>query len=259
MLIAQISDTHLIVEGQGTEQRLADFRSVIADINALDPAPDVIVHTGDIAHNGTAEEYAVASEILATASAPTYVLAGNKDNRANLRSAFLAKGYLPDDTDFITYSVDDSPVRLLMLDTVNADSKKGDFCEDRFSRFADLAVHGAPKPAAVFLHHPPFEVMVGPERFHYDDLDVMKRLAMAISGLENIKGVFCGHVHRPTTGNVGRVPAVVMTSVATQLRYGDYPQEMDGKPTYLLHRFHAEFGFWTTTRIARDASSSPRT
>ncbi|NIP77095.1 MAG: phosphodiesterase, partial [Xanthomonadales bacterium] len=55
MLIAQITDTHLALDTPDAEQRRADFAAVVADINGLDPAPDLAVHTGDIVHNGLAE------------------------------------------------------------------------------------------------------------------------------------------------------------------------------------------------------------
>ena len=86
MIIAHISDTHLAFDAPDAERRLRDFASTIADINALDPPPDVIVHSGDIVHNGREDEYAQAVELLAKAQAPVYVLPGNKDDRANLRS-----------------------------------------------------------------------------------------------------------------------------------------------------------------------------
>ena len=70
MIIAQISDTHLTLDTPDADQRMNDFASTIADINALDPAPDVIVHTGDIVHNGRANEYARAAAIFAAALAP---------------------------------------------------------------------------------------------------------------------------------------------------------------------------------------------
>ena len=52
MIIAHISDTHLALDAPDAERRMRDFASTIADINALDPPADVIVHTGDIVHNG---------------------------------------------------------------------------------------------------------------------------------------------------------------------------------------------------------------
>ena len=89
MIIAQISDTHVALDAPDADRRMQDFASTIADINALDPAPDVIVHTGDIVHNGRPDEYAQAAAVLAMARAPLYVLPGNKDERTNLRPELL--------------------------------------------------------------------------------------------------------------------------------------------------------------------------
>jgi len=247
MIVAQISDTHLTVGEPETAQRNADFRAVIADINTLDPAPDVIVHTGDIVQNGRAEEYAEAAAILSAAKAPVYVMAGNKDDRAALRAAFGDRGYLGQGP-FVDYAVEGHDFRLLMLDTVNPASKKGDFCAERFARLRRLA--GDPEPTLVFMHHPPFEVLVGPERFHYDDLGLMARLAAAVEGAGQVAAVFCGHVHRPTSGNVGAVPAVVAPSVAIDIRFGAYPPHMATRPVYFVHRFEPSGAFTTETQIA---------
>src|SRR6266581_2777522 len=159
MIIAQISDTHLTLDTPDANQRIRDFALTVADINALDPAPDVIVHTGDIVHNGRQDEYAQAAATLAKARAPVYVLGGNRDNRANLRAAFSTCGYLSPDSDFIDYAIDDYPVRLIALDTLSSGSNKGDFCAERARRLIGLIDAETTKPIAVFTHHPPFEVL----------------------------------------------------------------------------------------------------
>src|SRR5260221_2734095 len=87
MIIAQISDTHLALDTPDANQRIRDFALTVVDINALDPAPDVIVHTGDIVHNGRQDEYAQAVATLAKARAPVYVLGANGINSANFRTA----------------------------------------------------------------------------------------------------------------------------------------------------------------------------
>jgi 3',5'-cyclic AMP phosphodiesterase CpdA len=87
MIIPQISDTHIALDSPDADQRIRDFELTIADINVLDPAPDVIVHTGDIVHNGQQDEYDQAVATLAKARAPVYVLAGNKDSKPVCRDA----------------------------------------------------------------------------------------------------------------------------------------------------------------------------
>ena len=257
MIIAQISDTHIALDTPDADRRLRDLALTIADINALDPVPDAIVHTGDIVHNGRPEEYALAAAALANSRLPVYVVAGNKDNRANLRAAFWSDGYLAGDHDFIDYAIDDHPVRLVVLDTVSAGSNKGDFCPERISRLIDLIDAETKKPIAVFTHHPPFEVMVGPERLHFETPQKMARLRRVLQHSGRVVAVFSGHVHRAAAGHVGTIRATVVPCTATTRRYGEYPAEMQTRPVYQVHRFDPAWGFATETRIVEEVPPAP--
>lgn len=259
MIIAQISDTHIALDTPDADRRIRDFEATVADINSLDPAPDVIVHTGDIGHNGWQDEYAQARATLAKARVPAYVLAGNKDNRANLLAAFAARGYLAPDSDFIDYAINDYPVRLIALDTLSSGSNKGDFCPGRVRRLIDLIDAETTKPIAVFTHHPPFEVMVGPDRLHFETPEAMSKLRQALRHSGRVVAVFSGHVHRATAGRVGNIPATVMPSIATTLRQGEYPAQMKRRPIYHVHRFDPIWGFATETRIVGAGPSAAST
>jgi Icc protein len=256
MIIAQISDTHIALDTSDADQRIRDFERTIADINALDTAPDVIFHTGDIVHNGRRDEYAEAVRILAKARAPVYVIPGNKDARANLRVAFAARGYLPADSDFIEYAVEDYPVRLIAVDTLNAHSNKGDFCPARAKRLIELIDAETTKPIAVFAHHPPFEVPVGPDPLNFERPEMMERLRQALLRSDRVIAVFSGHVHRPAEGHVGRIPAIVVPCIATTLRKGAYPPHMKSCPVYYLHRFDPAWGFITEARVVGNGGDS---
>ncbi len=253
MIIAQISDTHLALDTADADRRIRDFEATIADIGALDPAPDVIVHTGDIVHNGRRDEYARAVAILGKAQAPVYVLAGNKDDRANLRAAFAADGYLAPDSEFIDYVVDDYPVRLIVVDTLSSSSNKGDFCPKRVKRLTRMIDAETSKPIVLFAHHPPFAVPVGPEPINFDTSEAMERLSQAVQLSGRVIAVVSGHVHRSTAGQVGSIPATVMPSVATTLRKGAYPPHLKTRPVYHIHRFDPQWGFITEARIVAAA------
>jgi len=255
MIIAQISDTHLALDGPDSDRRLRDFALTIADINALDPAPNVIVHTGDIVHNGRQDEYARAVAALTRARAPVYVLPGNKDDRANLRAAFSPCGYLAPDSGFIDYAVDHYPVRLIALDTLSSTSNKGGFSDEQIGHLIDLIDAETEKPIAVFTHHPPFEVTVGPERLHFETPETMSRLRQALQHSGRVVAIFSGHVHRAAEGRVGSIPATVVPCIATTLRKGDYPPHMTIRPVYQVHRFHPVWGFATETRIVGAATA----
>jgi Icc protein len=256
MIIAHISDTHIALDTADAGQRITDLALTIADINALDPSPDVIVHIGDIVHNGRPDEYAQAAAALAKARAPVYVLAGNKDNRANLRAAFSSCRYLSPDSKFVDYAIDDYPARLIALDTLSEDSNKGDFCHERVRRLIGLLDAEPSKPVAVFTHHPPFEVAVGPERIHFKTPRIMAGLRQALQHSGRVIAVFSGHVHRAAAGHIGSIPATVMTSIATTLRKGEYPPHMKRRPVYHLHRYDPVWGFATETRVVGTGQSA---
>ena len=248
MIIAQISDSHIALGVPDADRRLSDLALTIAGINALDPPADVIVHTGDVVHNGRREEYAQAAAILAQARPPVYVLAGNRDDRANLRSAFSGRGYLAQDFGFVQYAIEGYPVRLIALDTQSA-GNKGDFCPERLAHFTALVEAEAAKPIAVFTHHPPFEVTVGPEPFHFESREAMARLRAALRRSGRVVAIFSGHVHRAAWGDVAGIPGMVMPATATALRHGQYPAHLRSRPVYQVHRFDPASGFATETRI----------
>ncbi len=255
MIIAQISDTHIALDTPDAARRIHDLEVTLADIDALDPAPDVIFHTGDIVQNGRRDEYAEAARILARARAPVYVIPGNRDDRANLRAAFSPRGYLNRGSDFIEYAVEDYPVRLIAVDTLNTNSNKGDFCLERAKRLIELIDAETTKPIAIFAHHPPFEVKVGPEPLNFETHLMMVRLCQALQHSDRVVAIFSGHVHRSTTGYVANIPASVMPSIATALRWGDYPVHMKTRPIYHVHRLHPAWGFITEERVVGSPST----
>ncbi len=249
MIIAQISDTHIALDVEDADKRIKDFESVIADINLLDPIPDLIIHTGDIVHNGRRDEYAKAVDILSEAKVPVYAIVGNKDDRTHMREAFADFGFLSTQSEFIDYQVDDFPVKLIMLDTLSLESNMGDFCSKRLKKFDEMINSGTQKPVAVFMHHPPCEIHVGPNLIHFENPNNMLALCNVLKQTDNVTSIFCGHVHRSTMSCVYEIPVTVMTAVATTLRWGEYSNQMRLHPTYQIHRFDKYSGFVTETRI----------
>ena len=59
MLIAQITDTHIKLPGKLAYRRVDTaqmLRACVSELLRLDPQPDLIVHTGDLADFGLPEE-----------------------------------------------------------------------------------------------------------------------------------------------------------------------------------------------------------
>jgi 3',5'-cyclic-AMP phosphodiesterase len=254
MIIAQITDTHIARDAPDAERRVSDLERTIADINALDPAPDAVIHSGDIVHGGRPEDYARAASLLEHVRAPLFVAAGNRDDRENLRRAFSHWACRAASPGCLDYAVEDFPVRLIAVDSLSLTSNKGDFGPERARHLSALIDAERTKPIAVFMHHPPFVVPVGPDPLNFVTAEAMATLQRTLESSGRVAAVFCGHVHRSTWGRIGNIVVMVAPCTATTLRKGDFPPRMQGRPVYHLHRLDAAGGLVTELRIVAAAT-----
>jgi 3',5'-cyclic AMP phosphodiesterase CpdA len=252
MIIAQIADTHLVAEDAPEpilRARSENLRACIADINMLDPAPNAVIHTGDMTQHGLAAEFSHARALLAALKMPLYVTPGNRDGRDNMIRAFAGDGYLPPDCDFVHYAIDVHPVRLIAVDSLADEGvAKGDLCHTRLAALDATLADAPTRPTALFMHHPPFDVAAAPDPFAYIWRRAATDLAAVVSRHKQVVRIFTGHMHRPCTATVGGVVASTVPSVAIDRRYGEYPASMEGRPVYHVHRFEREWGFSSETR-----------
>src|ERR1043165_8995739 len=98
MLLAQITDLHVMPKGQlayGRVDTARMLRDAVAHLNRLDPRPDAVVITGDLADRGELVAYEHMREILAGLKLRWFVIPGNHDRIDNFRSVFADQPYIP--------------------------------------------------------------------------------------------------------------------------------------------------------------------
>lgn len=239
MIIAQISDTHVCLDGPNRAARLRNLEQCVEDINRLDPLPDVVIHTGDLAHDGTPAHYEEVRPVLDALRCPLYIAAGNRDDRDAIRAAFPGGRDLLPDTPYLQYSIDSFPVRMIAVDTVSDHGNQGDFCRTRADNLRAALAEDTSKPTIVFMHHPPFEVRESDYPHQFDPWEAVEEMGRALDGQRHVVAAFCGHAHRDAAGKIAGVPVRSTPSVAIDLRLGDYPPEFENIPLYKVHRFDA--------------------
>ncbi|WNJ98956.1 metallophosphoesterase [Thalassospiraceae bacterium LMO-JJ14] len=250
MIIAQISDTHIDPAHENGPARLGDLEACVEDINALEPAPDLVIHTGDMAHDGDEDKYRLALGILKNLKMPLFICAGNRDERSLLTERFSIGRRLMPDAPYVQYVVDDFPVRLVALDTLSEQSNQGSYCQDRADNLRGYLSSDTSKPTVVFMHHPPFEIEESAYPRQFESWESAERLAGALKGQNHVVRGFCGHSHRHAVGTVAGIPFSTVPSVARDLRLGDFAPEMTDTPVYHLHTFNGEDAFRTEIRPA---------
>jgi 3',5'-cyclic AMP phosphodiesterase CpdA len=93
MRIAHLSDLHL-TRGPLAAQPAAALADALARLLALEPRPDCVVITGDLADTGHPEEYGTLRAILRKCPLPVHLLPGNHDDPAAMIARFGDTPYL---------------------------------------------------------------------------------------------------------------------------------------------------------------------
>ena len=91
MLIAQLSDPHVVAPGEGLLGGIDTatyLRAAVAHVAALSTPPDLVLITGDLVNDGHPEQYAHLAELIAPLGAAVHLLPGNHDDVPALRAAF---------------------------------------------------------------------------------------------------------------------------------------------------------------------------
>lgn len=137
--VLHITDTHFTAPGSVSEHPEIDtaarLEAVLDAVAAEDFAPDLIVHTGDVADDGSAHAVRAVRERLATLG-PVVAVPGNHDDPAVVRGVFGR----PD--------ARVGPWRVVGVDTVIPGHVEG-----RCDELAD-AVAALDGPTLVLMHHP---------------------------------------------------------------------------------------------------------
>jgi 3',5'-cyclic AMP phosphodiesterase CpdA len=249
MLVAQISDMHIRPKGvlaMGRVDTAGYLVRAVAHLNALWPAPDVVLVTGDLVDAGMPEEYAHLRDLLEPLAMPAYVIPGNHDARDALRDGLGDHRYLPR-ASFLQYVVESGPLRLIALDTLTPGAPHGELCEQRLG-WLEARLAESDRPTILFMHHPPF--MCGLRGFDDTRLIVgTETLAAIVRRHPNVERILCGHVHRPIQVRWAGTIASVAPSTAHQATLDLAPDaplmySMD-PPAVALHQWRPGTGMVT--------------
>lgn len=242
MLIAHIADLHVSDDGLPVHDLVdtdAATRAVVAALNALDPAPDVIIAAGDLTHDGDGVAAARAKALLAGLPAPVLVCTGNHDRRESLRAAFGRHASDVDDA-WMAYTVEDFPVRLIALDAATDDPFVGAMPEAEAEWLAARLAEQPDRPTILFLHHPPFDTGIG----WMDAIGITigrDALWRVVAAHRNILAVLSGHLHRPMAGRWAGVAVYAAPSVMDRVEFigmrpdGSPEVAISAAPGYALH------------------------
>ena len=251
MLIAQITDTHIVAPGalfMGIVDTASALERAVSALSRLDPPSDAVVLTGDLVESGRPEEYAHLRSLLAPLRMPVFAIPGNHDAREPMRDAFAGDGYLPREG-FLNYVIDDYPVRIIALDTLIPGEGGGLLCSDRLRWIDEILAQAPDRPCLVMMHHPPF--VTGIARMDRAGLSGTPAFAEIVRRHPQIERILCGHLHRAIENRFAGTIAGTAPSTAHQVALDLRPEARLSftlePPGYQLHYWREGIGLVTHT------------
>ncbi len=184
--ILQVSDCHLARDPR------ADYRGHNADANLellTDAvrrwAPDLLMLTGDLSEDGSAESYARIRDWAERFDCRTAWIPGNHDARGVMAPIFDAAGFRSGPL------IDAGGWQLVLLDSAWPNDPGGELDAERL---APLEAVDGDRPAGIFVHHQP--VPVGAAWIDKVGMREAGRLWARVRRIENARFVAFGHVHQ---------------------------------------------------------------
>jgi 3',5'-cyclic AMP phosphodiesterase CpdA len=240
MILAQISDPHLSLPGgrlfDGYDADAA-FSAVLERVAGFEPRPDIVLLTGDLTENGSAEEYANFNRLIAGFDLPMVAIPGNHDRRAAFAAALAPTGIAIGAAPWFHLTVEGWPLRLIGLDSLGGDGEsRGMICSERLKWLAERLAEDD-GPTLLFLHHQPFTTGIP-----FVDANVCvngDRLGDLSATHPNTVGVLCGHIHRPVqrawANTIGMICPGVAWQVPLDLSPSGRPRLEAQNPGWQLH------------------------
>ncbi len=228
LVIAQVSDTHFGNDVQDPSVRAA---AVMDHLLAMDPRPDVLVVTGDIADHGLPEEYDEARAWLGRWDGPVAVCPGNHD----VRAAFV------EGLDVATRTVVEAAgARFVMLDSLMDADETGRVDPGRLGgdqlAWLEQRLSEDPRPTYVCLHHPPTTIgleLMDPIRLLDGD-----ELAAVLTRRPHVVATLVGHAHTMSATTFAGRPLLMGGGVVSTVTADAEPPPTlwyDAPPSFALH------------------------
>jgi 3',5'-cyclic AMP phosphodiesterase CpdA len=235
VILAQLTDFHLASANPEREARLSQ---ALDHLLTLDPLPDAVIVTGDVADKGEPAMYAQAARLLKRLPMPLFVVPGNRDWTEPFR-AELSPWCGSGENGFLNLVGEMGDLRLIGLDSRRPGSQQGLF-SDQSRLWLEARLNEQPERSTViFLHHPPFKTKLRNGTIGHQ-IEGVEMLEEVVRKSGNVVQVICGHLHRiyavPFAGRI----ATSAPSVAYQGIVEHWHEKPDGdiRPAATLHYWH---------------------
>jgi 3',5'-cyclic AMP phosphodiesterase CpdA len=214
----------------------ASLTQALGRAMAIEPQPDCVIITGDLADTGHPDEYTTLRTILGRCPVPVHLMPGNHDDPFALVARFGDTPYLANGV-ATSYKVDYPEVTIVVASSWVHDRPYGELGPD-VRTFVDQALAERPDvPAFVCLHHPP--VPLGLPFLDEIMLTDAAEFGAIIARHPHVVRILVGHAHRTASamfaGTLVTVAPSTYRQSALRLTDAKLPGFVAEPTSFLLH------------------------
>jgi len=220
--ILQITDTHLYADPEGRllGQKTRQTLELVLDLATGAPDGfDLVLLTGDLVHDESAEGYDYLQRRLAALDTPCYCLPGNHDE------ARVMSRVLDGNTLNLTTAVRCGAWNLVFLDSTVPGEDGGHLSAGQLARLQNALAQRPDDPTLICIHHQP--VPVGSAWIDTMALDNPDDFFGILDRHPQVRGVLWGHVHQEFYSIRGDVHLMGTPSTCIQFLPGSEEFAMD--------------------------------
>ncbi len=211
--LVQLSDMHLHADPNHTLlglNTLDSFRQCLTLARSQNWPPDLILATGDLAHEPSAGVYARVNALLGDLHVPVAAIPGNHDDPLLLASSLQSDNLVADG------HVVMGNWQIVLLDSRLAGSEAGRLTPAQLAHLEDSLARHPGHHALVCLHHPP--LALGSQWLDSSRLENPEELFQVLDRHAQVRAVLWGHVHQEYAGRRGAVRLIGSPSTCIQFR-----------------------------------------
>jgi hypothetical protein len=220
LTFVQISDSHIGFKKPANPDTLATLRETIGKIRAMPVQPRFVLHTGDITHLATPEQFDQAQSALSELGVPVWYVPGEHDIVDGSDPRPYLERFAPSAKGDGWYSFDEAGVHFVALVNVvhSGDGGVGTLGPDQVAWLKDDVAHlSSSTPIVVFAHFPLWALY--PE-WGWNTADAAEAL-QALKRFGSVT-VLNGHIHQVQQSVEGNMTFHTARSTA-------YPQPAPGE------------------------------
>lgn len=223
--ILHVTDPHLFADPAGELRGTKTYDSLAAVIEHFSASgwqADVVVATGDIVQDDSAEAYVRFRELLEPVGLPVYCIPGNHDVRPLMKAALAEPPFHYCATATLGSWL------LVGLDSCRNGYAGGAVSAGEMERLESEVRASAAEHALVCIHHPP--VPMHSRWLDEVGLENAAELLARLNALEPVRAVLFGHVHQAYDERHGSVRVVGTPSTCRQFLPASDTFAVDDRP-----------------------------